>query len=90
MCPGTPNLGCAEHHRAALELWLMQGRHYLRRAYESGQLMPRLFIHPWYWLQGPPIQRTNWQARYSNEEPYIYSAPTPVESNGEILTTLRE
>src|SRR5271154_5123969 len=28
---------------------LMQGKHYLRRAYES---VPKLFVHPQYWLQG--------------------------------------
>ena len=68
----------------------MQGKHYLRRAYESGQPIPKLFVHPRYWLQGSPIEHTNWQARYSDEKPYMYSAPTLVDSGGEILANLRE
>jgi hypothetical protein len=33
---------------------------------------------------------TNWQARYSDEEPYMYSVSTPGDFSGEILANLRE
>jgi len=38
----------------------------------------------------PAIQHTNWQPRYPDEEPHMYSAPTPVKSNGQVLANLRE
>jgi hypothetical protein len=43
--------------------------------------------HPRYRLQGSPIQHTNWQPWYPNEEPHVQNAPTPVESSGQILVS---
>jgi hypothetical protein len=82
ICPGMPN-GCVEHHRAALKSITSAVPMNLGNQYQN-----YLFIRSTDCKARP--FGTNWQARYSDEEPYMYSASTPGDFSGEILANLRE
>ena len=43
-------------------------RHYLRRAYLTGEPIPRSLLHPRWWLNGPQIRFTNWLPKYDEGE----------------------
>ena len=43
-------------------------KHYLLRAYQMGDPIPRSLLHPRWWLNGPLICRTNWKPEYPYEE----------------------
>jgi hypothetical protein len=42
-------------------------KHVLKRAFDTGEPIPRSLIHPQYWLQGPTIHAREWQPRYADD-----------------------
>ena len=49
-------------------------KHYLLRAAQTGQAIPRSLIHPRWWLKGPAITLRDWVPIYPEEEPINYLA----------------
>jgi hypothetical protein len=43
-------------------------KHYLKRIYDRGEPIPRSFLHPRWWLQGPITRFTNWRSQYPEEQ----------------------
>ena len=64
---------------------------FLERIYHTGQPIPRLLVHPRYWLQGPAIRHTNWRPRYPGDERITYEDPvrTAAESTALELASIR-
>jgi len=42
-------------------------KHVLKRAFDTGEPIPRSLVHPRYWLQGPIMHEGEWQPRYPEE-----------------------
>jgi hypothetical protein len=42
-------------------------KHHLRRAYLSGQPIPKSLVHPRWWIHGPIVRYTNWQPTYPDD-----------------------
>ena len=55
-------------------------KHYLRRAYLSGQPIPKSLVHPRWWIHGPTIRYTNWQPTYPEEIAIRPTTPEPTYS----------
>ena len=61
------NCRCELLHRFGLPC-----KHYLLRAFQQGQPIPRSLVHPRYWLRGPVIYSTNWRPTYVEDEAEVY------------------
>jgi hypothetical protein len=50
-------------------------KHHLLRAARSGEPLPRVLLHPRWWLHGPAIQQLDWQPSYGEEQVVVMSPP---------------
>jgi hypothetical protein len=48
-------------------------KHHLLLGYQTGQPLPRLLLHPRWWLDGPPITVSNWQPSYGEQRQVVVS-----------------
>lgn len=64
-------------HCVILSRYSLPCCHYLRPLYDAGTPIPRSFLHPRWWLKGPPIYERNWVPFISSEE----QAKTPQPSS---------
>jgi hypothetical protein len=50
-------------------------KHYLLRAAQSGEALPRILLHPRWWLHGPVVQQLDWQPQYRQSHIIVVSPP---------------
>jgi MULE transposase domain len=67
-------------------------KHVLKRAFDTGEPIPRSLIHPRYWLQGPTIHAREWQPRYAEDARVDYMSEQHWKSSDktEELARLRD
>jgi hypothetical protein len=73
-----------------LKQFLLPCRHYLKRAYETGEPLPRTLLHPRWWLNGPPITSLKWVPRYPDEGVTRQLEPLAMTTNKRRIEQLRD
>jgi hypothetical protein len=67
-------------------------KHVLKRAFDTGEPIPRSLVHPRYWLQGPTTHAREWQPRYAEDARVDYMSEEHWKSSDktEELARLRD
>lgn len=68
----------------------IERKHYLLRAYETGQCIPGCLFYPRWWIGGPLITKEyeSWQPYYPGEAPITYTDPDKLEFTNRQQKTL--
>jgi hypothetical protein len=62
--------------------------HHLRRAYLSGQAIPKSLLHPRWWIRGTITRYTNWEPRYPDDVARVTPQPEPSYTVDDLLGVL--